>query len=151
MTTSRGQDYDQYNSCVNPKWLIIKMVAQKGCSDRANRSCFHITQVKFEVLVSEPYSVHSYAEYDMFYASNQGITQTSLTYLPLWEQASNYFKGNEIMKQLAFLVVSSTPSLRIYCTNSSHLFLGAKYAYFHHFPFSPLNTLHIVSFLQKIT
>jgi hypothetical protein len=34
MTIIGVLDYDQNDSCVNPKWLLVKEVAQKGCRDR---------------------------------------------------------------------------------------------------------------------
>jgi hypothetical protein len=36
-----------------------------------------------------------------------------LTYLPLWQNITNYSAWNKIMKQLAFLIISSTPSWNI--------------------------------------
>ena len=44
------------------------------------------------------------------------------------------------MKQLVLLIMSSTPSLKIYSTNFKPLFL-AKFTYFHNFPYVYLSLI----------
>ena len=51
------------------------------------------------------------------------IQVDGIVYLPLRENVTNYLQKNTIMKQLAFLIVSSTPSEK-YCTNFKPLFLA---------------------------
>ena len=58
------------------------------------------------------------------------------------KKCNNFFTRNKTTKQLAFLIISSTPSLEKYCTHFKPLFL-AKSAYFHVFHIS---TLFIISY-----
>ena len=53
------------------------------------------------------------------------IQVNGFTYLPLWENTNNQlYTWNEMRKQLAFLITSSTPSLKKYCTTFNPLFLA---------------------------
>jgi len=56
-----------------------------------------------------------------------------MTYLPLWDNVANYLQGTKLRKQLAFPIISSTPSPKTIAQNLNPLFL-AESTYFHRFP-----------------
>jgi hypothetical protein len=126
-------------SGVHPKkWLIIKVVAPKRCSDWPDSRCF--TPLAFT------FGCHWVNRFVCICIQSRMFWETLLhklegwTYLSLWENVTNSLQAiKSIMQQLAFLLVSSTRSLKNIAQIVSHSF----------WPNRLISTVFYVSTLQR--
>ena len=95
---------------MDTKWLLVKVVAWEGCSDRWDAVSI-ITHHLRSFL--GPFNMHSYAKSDILILILRRLYCTSRKFdlLASSQKCNSFFTWNNTTKQLPFLIVSSTPSL----------------------------------------